>query len=316
MTKSNKLLIVLVAVAVLVAVYVVPASAQSSGGAPKATEIGVTATEIKIAVMADVDNPFVPGLFQGDRRRRAGAAKYLNSKAGGGGVAGRKLVVDFIDSKLNPNQARNGVITACQNDFALVGTSALFLPTVDDEVNCKDQAGAAHRLARRRRDRHRRAAVVLAGVVPREPAAADLQHQGRPPADLLRQPGRLEVPAEAAPERPARLDAQRATTPRTRCAGATVLIDTAINAGIKSDQNVTLSGRDPQSAYTPVVNQMKNRRLELLAHDHGAQQRGPVAQRSAAPGAHQPGHRVGVHDLLRQDDRGARRRHEQHLHAP
>ena len=44
---------------------------------------------------------------------RAGA-KYLNSKAGGGGVAGRKLVVDFIDSKLNPNEARNGVITACR----------------------------------------------------------------------------------------------------------------------------------------------------------------------------------------------------------
>ena len=30
------------------------------------------------------------------------AAKYLNSQAGGGGVAGRELVVDFIDSKLNP----------------------------------------------------------------------------------------------------------------------------------------------------------------------------------------------------------------------
>ena len=36
--------------------------------------------------------------------------------------------------------------------------------------------------------------------------------------------------------------------------GATAIIDTAINAGIKADQKVTLSGRDPQSAYTPVVN--------------------------------------------------------------
>ena len=35
------------------------------------------------------------------------------------------------------------MITACQNDFALVGTSALFLSTVDDMVGCKDQAGAA-----------------------------------------------------------------------------------------------------------------------------------------------------------------------------
>ena len=41
--------------------------------------------------------------------------------------------------------------------------------------------------------------------------------------------------------------------------GATAIIDTAINAGIKADQKpVTLSGRDPQSAYTPIVNQMKN----------------------------------------------------------
>ncbi len=39
--------------------------------------------------------------------------------------------------------------------------------------------------------------------------------------------------------------------------GGLVLIDTAINAGIKADQNVSMSGRDPQSAYTPVINQMK-----------------------------------------------------------
>ena len=70
-----------------------------------------------------------------------GGAKYLNSKAGGGGVAGRKVVVDFIDSKLNPNDARNRTISACGEDFALVGTSMVFLSNVDDIVNCKDQAG-------------------------------------------------------------------------------------------------------------------------------------------------------------------------------
>ncbi len=40
--------------------------------------------------------------------------------------------------------------------------------------------------------------------------------------------------------------------------GATAIIDTAIQAGIKADQKPVLSGRDPQSAYTPIVNQMKN----------------------------------------------------------
>jgi hypothetical protein len=40
--------------------------------------------------------------------------------------------------------------------------------------------------------------------------------------------------------------------------GGQVLIDTEIQAGIKSDQTLGVSGRDPQSAYTPIVNQMKN----------------------------------------------------------
>ena len=147
--------------------------AQSSGAAPKATDIGVTATQIKIAVEADVDNPFVPGLFQGVVDGVQSAAKYLNSKEGGGGIGGRKLVVDFIDSKLNGNTARDGVITACQNDFAMVGTAALFLPTVEDQINCTDKAGAATGLPTSVRSSPVRG-IVFAGVVPRESAAVDL----------------------------------------------------------------------------------------------------------------------------------------------
>ena len=51
-------------------------------------------------MLADVDNPVTPGFFQGVVDGVEGAAAYINSKAGGGGIAGRKLVVDFIDSKL------------------------------------------------------------------------------------------------------------------------------------------------------------------------------------------------------------------------
>ena len=164
MTKVRTSLVVVGLVVTLAGINALPARAQSTGEKPKATEVGVTPTEIHIAVVADVDNPFAPGPVQGLGRRREGAgAKYLNSKAGGGGLAGRKVVVDFIDSKLNPNEARNGVITACQNDYAMVGTSALFLSTVDDMVNCKDQAGRGHRHPRPRGHRHRRAGVVLAG---------------------------------------------------------------------------------------------------------------------------------------------------------
>src|SRR5438128_11991797 len=93
------------------------ATAQSS--APKATEIGVTATEIHIAIAADVDNPFVPGLFQGAVDGVKGAAAYINSKEGGGGLAGRKVVVDFIDTHLNANDSRNATIPACQDDLAM-----------------------------------------------------------------------------------------------------------------------------------------------------------------------------------------------------
>ena len=106
-----------------------------------ATEVGVTSSTIRIAVIADVDNAFAPGLFKGAVDGVKAAAKYLNSKAGGGGIAGRKLVVDFYDSKLEPNESRNATITACQNDLAMVGTSAVVLNTVDDIVNCPNRAG-------------------------------------------------------------------------------------------------------------------------------------------------------------------------------
>jgi len=51
-------------------------------------------------------------------------------------------MVDFIDSKLSASDAQNAVIQACSQDFALVGTSALFLDSVANMQACKDQAGA------------------------------------------------------------------------------------------------------------------------------------------------------------------------------
>src|SRR3954463_6601892 len=78
------------------------AGAQSGGGdALKATDVGITADEIHVAVIADVDTPAAPNVFKGSVDAVEGAADYLNSKAGGGGLAGRQVVVDFYDSKLN-----------------------------------------------------------------------------------------------------------------------------------------------------------------------------------------------------------------------
>ena len=67
-------------------------------------------------------------------------AKVVNKD---GGIAGRKVVIDFIDSKLNPNETRNAIIKACADDFAMVGGEALFLSNVDDMVACKNKAGEA-----------------------------------------------------------------------------------------------------------------------------------------------------------------------------
>ena len=127
----------LCAATVTSATSVLPASAADEK--PTASEIGVSPTEIGIAVIADVDTPLAPGAYAGARDAVQGFAKYINQK---GGLAGRKVVVDFYDSKLSGDETRNAIIKACQNDFAIVGTGALFLNNVDDMLACPDKAGA------------------------------------------------------------------------------------------------------------------------------------------------------------------------------
>ena len=99
----------LVAVAVGIGWAVSPAVAGAApeqtqpGGSPE-SEIGVTADTIRIAVIADVDNPVQPGLFQGTVNGVQAFAKYINSH---GKLAGRNVQVDFIDSHLSADEARN-----------------------------------------------------------------------------------------------------------------------------------------------------------------------------------------------------------------
>ena len=113
---------------------------QKSSEKPAASEIGVSPTTIRIAVIADVDTALAPGVFRASKEGVEAWGKYINAH---GGLAGRKVQVDFIDSKLNPDETRNAIIKACAEDFATVGTTALFLNNVDDMVACKDKAGKA-----------------------------------------------------------------------------------------------------------------------------------------------------------------------------
>ena len=151
-----------------------------------ATDVGITPTEIRIGVIADTGSPLAPGLFQGAVDAVQAWAKYMNEKEGG--LAGRKIVVDTYDSKLDANEARNAIIEACSKDFAIVGTSALFLNNIDDLVGCKDIKGAATGLpdfpSSRTEVVHQCSPVSYGD----QPAGHRLRDQGPAPADLPRQP--------------------------------------------------------------------------------------------------------------------------------
>ena len=124
------------AVAAALGIAVSPVAARRPNGTPRATEIGVTADEIRIAVIADDENSLAPGVFHGSPVAVRAFAKYINAQ---GGLAGREVVVDFLDSHLSPDDARNAIIKACSDDFAMVGTAALFLNNMDDAIACPDR---------------------------------------------------------------------------------------------------------------------------------------------------------------------------------
>ncbi len=143
--KRLRWLVVAAAVVLAVAMTAGPAVGQNGGsgssGNLTATDVGITPTEIRIGVIADIGSPIAPGLFQGAVDGVKAWAEYMNKNEDG--LAGRKIVVDTYDSKLSADDARNAIIDACSKDFAIVGTSALFVNNVDDLVGCEDSKGAA-----------------------------------------------------------------------------------------------------------------------------------------------------------------------------
>jgi substrate-binding family protein len=136
MKAMRRTVIVLACVLSLGAGALVPAGA--AGPAPVPTDIGISDDEIRIAVIADVENSFSPGLNQANVDAVEGFARTVNRN---GGIAGRDLVVDFYDSKLSPDETRNALVTACERDFALVGTGANFLTDPEPLITCPDSAG-------------------------------------------------------------------------------------------------------------------------------------------------------------------------------
>lgn len=136
-SRTKALLLAAVLLVVAVAMSGV-AAAQQGGSKPSATDVGITDKEIRLAVMADVESPLAPGLFEGSVDAIRGWAKWVNST---GGLARRKVVVDFYDGKINAAESRNAVIAACTKDFASVGTSLVFLNNSADLTECEDANG-------------------------------------------------------------------------------------------------------------------------------------------------------------------------------
>ncbi len=91
------------------------------GDASGATAIGVSDDSITIANVADLEVPGVPGLFQQNQEAMESFVAYCNSL---GGVNGRELVLDKLDSKLTEHL--QAVEKACKNAFAMVGNGAVF----------------------------------------------------------------------------------------------------------------------------------------------------------------------------------------------
>jgi Periplasmic binding protein len=241
--------VVAILVVVGFALVGVPAGAQSSGE----TDVGVSAKTIKVAVVADVDNSIVPGVLQGIVDGVEGWGKYVNAT---GGIAGRKVQVDFIDSKLNPNDARNAVIKACADDFALVGTGALLLNTVDDEVNCKDAAGKATGLPDVAALVTNTAEACAPNAYPITPNSEDCSTLDKTPQTYRTNNGDSKYLSKQNKNKlhgSFVLAGDSPSVART----SSVLNKGGQAAGIKADHEWTVTGSAPQSEYTPIIQQMK-----------------------------------------------------------
>lgn len=118
--------------------------ADCEGVTLTAPEIGVSADTITVTVIADTGSPVRPGLFQGSVDGVKAWAEYINAN---GGLACRKVAVNVVDSKLSADDAKNGVIAACSDSLAMVGTTALFLQNVTAAEDCKDKEGKVSGMA-------------------------------------------------------------------------------------------------------------------------------------------------------------------------
>jgi hypothetical protein len=233
------------------------AGAQSSSEKPTATDVGITDKEIHIAVIADVDTPLAPNLFKGSKDAVEAIGKYLNSKEGGGGLAGRKVVVDFYDSKLNPTETTNAMIQACQNDVAMVGTSAVFVANVDNMRNCKDKSGAVTGLPDIPFVTTALAEQCSDQSFPIAPPQVDCATKDDHPQTFRANVSRGLYYNEKFGKNKLHGVYVFGNDSKQARDSSFVSLGALRDIGIKSDKDFDLPQASPQSAYTPVIQEMK-----------------------------------------------------------
>jgi hypothetical protein len=108
----------------------------------EAGEIGVSEDTITIAVYAAVDNPFAPGLAEGNRDGVYIWRDWINQNCG---LAGRNVEVEFYDTKLDigGTEFPAAQAAACPSALMFVGGYELFDGNVDNMRACADSTGAA-----------------------------------------------------------------------------------------------------------------------------------------------------------------------------
>jgi hypothetical protein len=222
----------------------------------EATDTGVTADSITIQVMADTGSPLAPGLFQGNVDALKGFEEYINAN---GGIGCRDLVVQEWDSKLTPEESKNGQINACANALAMVGGNSLFNPDVTELETCPDAAGQptgipdVAALANDVNEQCSSHAFIIQGI------AEDCPEGGGVPTgqrDLVAFVGATKY-YETLASPLTGLFLVPGDLPTT-VQSATFQIEGQAEAGVDWIGAVKVSGRAEQSAYTPYVQQVRN----------------------------------------------------------
>jgi Periplasmic binding protein len=250
---TRRWVVVLLALGLVGAMFPATAAARPQQNQPAQGEIGVTADTVRIAVIADVDNAARPGVFQGSVNGVRAFAKHIN--ATGGLAGGRRVAVDFIDSKLSADEARNALVRACQEDFAIVGTTALFMNNVEPMTSCVDQAGRATGLpdvpVLQTEAQHQCSPVSYPVIVvgldcaTKDAAQKKVTTRAGPPKYYTKRNKGLHGVFTLAGDLKSTVNA------------ALPQVELYKSFGVKSDGEFKVSGLSPQAAYTPIVQAIK-----------------------------------------------------------